>query len=627
MFDTNPRDLKELLKAAHEGSLQLPEFQRGYVWAEDDVKSLIASVAKGFPVGALLTLESGGIVNLELRTMEGSPAVNAGPEQLLLDGQQRITSLYQALWSKAPMVNKSRKDQRKGVKRFFYIDIPKAIAAGADIEDAVLPVREDRRSYDNFKVGLDLSNPEGEFEADAFPLNQVFDPLGWIIGWLSYWQKLGVDRNPDLALFKERVLDVIGSYKMPVIKLPKSSSREAICLIFEKVNVGGKKLDAFELATAIFAGAHKPIDLRRDWGGAKGAPGRLQRILQGPSAQGHPNANLAGLRPIEFLQAVSLVHTRAERIAAEEARPQATPPQISCKRDAILALGVDDFSRHADAVEGGFRFAGRFLIERKVLWQPDVPYPAQIVALAVVRAALGKAADGPEAKDRLARWFWSTALSEDYGTSPETKLAKDADELVGWVAGRRGPPERMALLAFNGNRLDTLRTRLAAAYKALSALLLDQGARDFMTGGTADIYTFGQDPMDIHHIFPKAWCETNGIAADRMDSIVNKAPLLAQSNRAIGGAAPFDYLRRIEQARGITEGQMDDILRSHLIDTEALRANNFEAFYAKRKAALTRLALMAMGQTSSVLFESSLPADEPMVDLSDIDPEPEAEAA
>ena len=59
MFDTTKEDLKDLLRYAHEGRLQLPDFQRDYVWGDEDVRSLIASVAKGFPVGALLTLQAG----------------------------------------------------------------------------------------------------------------------------------------------------------------------------------------------------------------------------------------------------------------------------------------------------------------------------------------------------------------------------------------------------------------------------------------------------------------------------------------------------------------------------------------------------------------------------------------
>src|SRR3954452_23760856 len=94
-FQTNPIDLDKLLEDCHRGTLQLPDFQRSWVWDEDRIKSLIASVSRAFPVGALLSLQSGGPLNFKPRPVEGAPpeAKQAAPQSLLLDGQQRITSL------------------------------------------------------------------------------------------------------------------------------------------------------------------------------------------------------------------------------------------------------------------------------------------------------------------------------------------------------------------------------------------------------------------------------------------------------------------------------------------------------------------------------------------------------
>src|SRR5438128_11764558 len=96
-FQTNPIDLYKLLDDCQRGIVQLPDFQRSWVWDEDRIKSLIASVSMAFPVGALMTLGTGGPVNFKPRPVEGAPDVAKGrePEALLLDGQQRMTSLYQ----------------------------------------------------------------------------------------------------------------------------------------------------------------------------------------------------------------------------------------------------------------------------------------------------------------------------------------------------------------------------------------------------------------------------------------------------------------------------------------------------------------------------------------------------
>src|ERR1035441_9318371 len=97
-FQTNPISLKKLLDECHSGDLQLPDFQRSFVWDEDRIKSLIASVSRAFPIGALMSLKTGGQVNFKPRPVEGAPdeLKNVLPDFLLLDGQQRMTSLYQA---------------------------------------------------------------------------------------------------------------------------------------------------------------------------------------------------------------------------------------------------------------------------------------------------------------------------------------------------------------------------------------------------------------------------------------------------------------------------------------------------------------------------------------------------
>src|SRR5437868_12585784 len=98
-FQTNPVDLNKLLEECHRGIVQLPDFQRSWVWDEERIRSLVASVSQAFPVGALMTLEmkTGAADTFARRPVQGAPkeASDHAPDQLLLDGQQRMTSLYQ----------------------------------------------------------------------------------------------------------------------------------------------------------------------------------------------------------------------------------------------------------------------------------------------------------------------------------------------------------------------------------------------------------------------------------------------------------------------------------------------------------------------------------------------------
>lgn len=589
MFDTTKEDLKDILRKLDEGRLQLPDFQRDYVWGDEDVRSLIASISKGFPVGALLTLETGGEVKFKPRFIAGVTPKAVEPTELLLDGQQRMTSLYQSMYAKSAV--RTITPRKTEVERYYYLDINKAISAVADLEDAIIGVPADKIVRTNFgkDVALDLSSKELEFERDHFPLNLVFDSRDWSYGWRDYWREKGRDVSDLDKAFVKGVVETIERYKMPIIRLDKSNSREAICLVFEKVNVGGKKLDAFELVTAIYAS--DAFDLRDDWGGTHA--GRRARIIGAPNRRDV----LTEIASTDFLQACTLLHTREIRVAkAEEGFKDKELPQVSCKRDALLALPLAAYRKHANALEAGFIEAGGFLNELKIIWHRDVPYPPLTVALAAAFAILGQEAQTIVAKQKLAQWFWSVTLGELYGSSTESRLARDVPELVEWIRECGEKPRSLDEALFQRDRLRSLRMRLSAAYKGIHALLMRQGCRDFVSGRGAELMTFFNDKIDIHHIFPQAWCKKQGIAPGVFNSIVNKTPLSKKSNISIGGSAPSVYLKRIEAEQGLTPEALDEILRSHLIAPEFLRADDFEGFFNARINALVSLVADAMGK-------------------------------
>lgn len=593
MFDTTKEDLKDLLRKVDDGRLQLPDFQRDYVWGDEDVKSLIASIAKGFPIGALLTLETGGEVEFKPRLLEGVPSKEIRPPELLLDGQQRMTSLYQATYAKVPV--RTRTVRGTEVERFYYIDIKKSVEGPAQFDEAIIGVPADKVLKTNFgkTITLDVSTRELEFEQDLFPLNLAFDSRDWFYDWRDYWRNKGRDVTELDRDFVRGVVELVERYKMPIIRLDKGNSREAICLVFEKVNVGGKKLDAFELVTAIYA-ANK-FDLREDWNGNRtnAKKGRRLRMI------GSPNRRdvLTGIASTDFLQACTLLHTREVRLAkAAQGLQGKELPQVSCKRDALLALPLTAYTKYADDVERGFIEAGGFLNELKIIWHKDIPYPPQVVGLASVFAILGRGAQTAAAKQQLAQWFWSVTLGELYGSSTESKLGNDVPELVEWLSTQGAKPRSLDQALFQRDRLRTLRSRISAAYKGLHALLMESGCRDFISGRGADLMTFFNDKIDIHHIFPQKWCKSHGIPAPVYNSIVNKTALSKASNIAIGGDAPSVYLKRIETQQGISSEDLDEILRTHLIDPNHLRADDFEAFFESRTTALASMVAGAMGK-------------------------------
>lgn len=146
------------------------------------------------------------------RPIEGAPvAAQTKPEQLLLDGQQRMTSLYQSCMRRQIVSTITAK--KRLVKRWFYIDMMKALNSEADRESAIFALPEDRKLKENFdKVVLDLSSPELEYEKLIFPLNQVFSTDAWMQGFWSYWSKKGEDK---IGLFFRFQNDVLKLRRIP----------------------------------------------------------------------------------------------------------------------------------------------------------------------------------------------------------------------------------------------------------------------------------------------------------------------------------------------------------------------------------------------------------------------------
>jgi hypothetical protein len=583
-FDSTIESLPDLLQSIRAGRTQLPDFQRGWVWDDAHVRSLLASISLSFPIGVVMMLQTGNPdVRFKPRLVEGVILKKpTEPERLILDGQQRLTSLFQSLLSGRPVETKDARG--KPIRRWYYIDIAKALDPNSDREDAIVSLPEDRMIR-NFRgeVVADHSSTEKECLAGLLPLPLVFDTAGLITWQMTYFQ---IDREH----IQERLTswnDLLGTvvqrfqqYQVPLIALRKQTPKEAVCQVFEKVNTGGVALTVFELLTATYAA--DDYNLRDDW------DTRLKQIKK--------HKIMGEIQSTDFLQAVTLLATRARRLRSlEQGIPADNAPAISCKRKEVLRLTRDDYCAWAGPVTQGLDRTAKLLFGLKIFAARDLPYRTQLTPLAAILAVLGDRSETDGVRAKLARWYWCGVFGELYGGAIETRFAKDLPEVLDWIDG--GPePSTIADANFAPDRLLTLRTRNSAAYKGLYALLLKEGALDFRTGEPIDWKSYFDDKIDIHHVFPQDWCKSNNVDPKRCDSIVNKAPLSARTNRMIGGDAPSVYLGRVEKNAGISTDRMDELLRSHLIEPANLRADRFDAFFTARELALLERIQAAMGK-------------------------------
>lgn len=580
-------NLSDLLSEIEKGTMQLPQFQRDWTWDDTRVRNILASLSQGYPMGAIMRLAYGNpLIRFKYRPITGAPSGNGTPAYLILDGQQRLTSIYQATHSSAPVVTKD--DKGKVIKRYYYLDMEKCLDESEDRLDAVLSVPEDRIK-DKFDRNskLDLSKQEYEFQHKMFPMNIAFNSDATMDWYTDYLASYNYDRNAadEFKKFKSEVLNTITSYQLPVITLDKNTPREAVCSVFENVNTGGVALTVFELVTAIYAMEDdEDSNLRDNWE-------KDRRIICGLDTGFHTDL-FDGIDETAYLTTICLYTSYMDKQAGKT-------NTVSCKKKDVLRLPFASYKANRNAVLDGFKLARNFLLNYQyVFHRRDLPYSTQIIPLAAICAVLGDSkCNEPNTIKALSRWYWCGILGEMYGAANETRYANDIEDMVAEVYGRSNPQRTVNSAVFSSTRLLTLQSRLSAAYKGILALLYKAQCRDFMNDITMNVANCLEQFPDIHHIFPEAYCKNKHIDQNRYNSIVNKTPILPKTNKSISGNAPSVYTKRIlKQVNGLTEAQLRERVESHLIDFDRLIVDDFDGCFIERAKRLLDLIEKAMGK-------------------------------
>ncbi len=570
---TNDRLIVELMKEIATGKIQLPDFQRGWVWDDYRIRSLMASISSNYPVGAAMFLEYGNQnIRFKYRTIQGVDVLNMIPSELILDGQQRLTSIYGAMYCDEPV--HTRTDKGKKIDRYYYLDIRKCLDETVDRIDAIVSVPSNRIITSDFgrKIELDLSTSDKEYENHMYPLNIILDfakSQKWQQEYFQYHQ-LNQQVFLEFTQFGSQITMPIMQYTMPVILLDKETPKEAVCQVFENVNTGGVSLTVFELVTAVFA--MDDFELRKDW------ESRQQKYFQGDI--------LTIIDATDFLTACTLMSSYKKG------------KTVSCKKKDVLNLTLEEYEKYADDLSAGFVEAEKILNEERIFVSRDLPYTTQLIPLAVLCTLLedGGKIRTTSVKDKIKQWYWCGVFGEMYGSANETRYVSDVVGVMEWISDELKVPKTVQEAYFNPVRLLSLQSRLSAAYKGIMALILKNKSRDFISGREMDFTVYKSDAVDIHHVFPKEYCIKSGYPKSRWNSIINKTPLSYRTNREIGGVAPSKYLSKIEKKGQVTEQVLDSYLESHWLDVLECRQDRFDEFIIKRASKLLDAIEMAMGK-------------------------------
>jgi hypothetical protein len=359
-------------------------------------------------------LEYGGdIARFKYRPFTGCNATEK-PDILVLDGQQRLTSIYNAMYCRTPVPTQIVKKEK--IDRYYYLDIDLCIASLSDKTidrtDAVVAILADKIEKSDFgrKIERDLRTRINEYELRLFPLNIVFnrsETAKWRRGYNEYY-KSNTDVVEKWDKFETDILDAIFTYNLPVIKLSRNMPKEAVCQVFENVNTGGVSLTVFELMTATFAS--DDFDLRSDW------QNRREKMTA-------KNKLLSVVSDVDFLVAATLL----SRYYIFKSDGAAT----SCKRQDVLNLDLTNYKKYANDLQEGFIQAAGFLVEQRIFSERDLPYTTQFIPLSVLFAVLKQRAQDITVREKLSQWYWSGVLARC--TAQPTKHATQMMSQVLWI--------------------------------------------------------------------------------------------------------------------------------------------------------------------------------------------------
>jgi hypothetical protein len=531
-FETDKKQLTFLLDQIHQRELALPDFQRDFVWDPNATRELIRSVMQGYPAGALLLLQGGASV-FAPRPVAGAPDLAGTPSYLALDGQQRLTSMYQALF---------------GVGTHRYFLNLRELLDGEDIDEAVEVFQASKAArWDSLNgQAKDLMLPLAHLRKYALWCHNVINALGE--------DGLTGDARNELQVqlieLGETWVKPVEQYQFPVVTLGLSTPTEAVCTIFETLNRTGVKLGVFDLLAA--RGFAQEVHLRDMWDKAH---------------VDHPILADFRIDPYYVLQVIALTC-------------RGNP-----KRGVVLDLKpVEEIAVHWDAAIRGIAGSlGLLREECGVLSAKWLPYGTMLVTLGAVWPEVEKA-KGPgigAARSKLKRWFWAATFAQRYENQVNTRSETDTTALIAWLRGD-GPEPGVLAEPFDPQQWRDITPRQTALYKASMAMLMSNAPLDFHKGQPLTPTYVAEAQVDDHHVFPSAYLADIGASPElraAANTILNRTLIDKITNIRIGKRAPSDYLTEIGTELG--EDHLRAILASHNLPDAvdgALRTDSFEAF-------------------------------------------------
>lgn len=507
--------------------------------------------------------------NYEFRLIDGVPdgeMVPTAETLLVLDGQQRLTACYRAF------VGSINAPRYPGRYFFKYSEFVKAIKNSGDVDGSSV---EDYFVFmKNSKALRDLKTTASEISAGLFPLDVIFgEPRGSNYSdWLQRYTFNASGGDQEAFQFYARIaskfqsefIEKVTSYQVNYEKITRDTKPEVICTVFETINTTGVKLTVFDLLVA--KSFKKGIRLRDK---LEDAVTQFENIrLMDPTG-----SNIAS---IHLPRILGLMYNN------------------QCRKGDLLQIPIDAIADNWDrAVVALDKMLGILRNDFGCVKPEFIPSIDIITPLALIVGDVRFSRDTHFR--RFARLYWNLVFSSYLSGAPETKSARIVREWrQEYMENEEALPEVIRTFGFSADEMDEA-TRASVIYKGTMCLLISRGARDF---GPQHTYIKEISPKDVedHHIYPQQFLRNYGIKGYIANSILNRTPLLASTNRSISANSPHVYLKDsiIVGASGTKEAMLSHAIPDVVL-LDGFSAEAFSRFRAERRKLLVRLIADATG--------------------------------
>lgn len=531
----NPENLLTLVEDAYRGKVVLPEFQRSFVWTRENIEELLVSILQGYFVGTFLILDAPSKRTVfPFRMVEGLEKINPTaihnhPEtiRLVLDGQQRLTSLFYVLHEPEIPLGNSRYPYQ------FFLRLDSVM--DGDPDDAVYGIScADRQR---------LSAMQNLVEKDEAIRFSLFRDSSRFYHWL-YHSRLQENERDIVEGFYHR----FAHFLIPVVSISPEVGEENIINIFERINRTGISLSLFDLVSARLY--LKGINLRELW----------------KQFQKHNEALAKLIKPEFVLKVIVLLEGKEVR--------------KSTLLDVIDGLEKNRFEKHWEK-------ACALLIKAyQRITSPDgygavaqrwIPYSTMLVPLAVLLNHVEEKHGGENMYRKVDRWYWGSVFAQHYDQAVDTTTYRDVNEIKRWLEDGNCPAWLENLRVEQHIDLESIEDQRSAIYRGLICLIVRAGARDFINGQPASLKECQDD-----HIFPKSRFKSE----PQINCILNRTLISSESNKIKSDKRPSTFLPLFLEKHGGNPERLRATLESHLISEEAqkaMEADDFHGFIESRK--------------------------------------------